>query len=280
MDRVGSIEDGPDRAEREKVALLVSIEHDGTRSPTPAQADGPTVLVVINDQGSGPRGVPAALGRHGVGVDVRDATVEPLPPSVADYAGLVLLGGGLMPDDDATAHWLPDERRLAVEALRGELPVLGICLGAQLLAYVAGGRVQADGPNPERGVTRIELSHDADSDRVLADVPRPAYFVENHRDVITELPAGATLLASSQRCPIQAFRLGSNCWGVQFHPEVQAERALEFDPARLAGEGFDPQEIAAEAGRRADDVRAAGAAVLEGFGAVVAEQARRCAAAG
>lgn len=233
-----------------------------------------TVLVVVNDPVSGPRMIPQALRRHGVAVHVCDAGAEPLPPTTAGYAGLVLLGGAPMPDDDATAPWLPDERRLTERALQDGVPILGICLGAQLLAHVAGGHVEADGPTPERGVTRIDLTDAAGCDRLLAGVPDPAYFVENHRDVITTLPPGATLLASSARCPIQAFRLAESAWGVQFHPEVPAERALEFDPARLAGEGFDPQEVAAEAARRAEDVRTAGTALLDGFGTVVADQVK------
>ncbi len=78
---------------------------------------------------------------------------QPLPTSLDGYAGLVMLGGGLMPDDDDRAPWLAAERALAAEAIARDLPTLGICLGGQLLAHVAGGEVAEKTGPIERGAT-------------------------------------------------------------------------------------------------------------------------------
>lgn len=233
--------------------------------PATPRITRPRVLIIMNDRDSGPRSIPHVCSTHGVDVEVVDATRTSLPSSLVGFAGLVMLGGGLMPDDDGTASWLPAERHLANQAIATDIPTLGICLGAQILAYVGGGIVRASGPSPERGATHIDLTGDAYADALLSAVPQPAFFMENHRDYIEALPASAVLLASSDRCTVQAFRIGEHVWGVQFHPEVPPERALEFDPARLASDGFDSQSIIDFALLHGDEVRASSLAVLRAF---------------
>ncbi len=230
---------------------------------------GARALIVVNDPESGPRGIPQVLLDQGIAADVIDATQTPLPDSLQGYAGFVMLGGGLMPDEDEHAPWLVAERRLAAEAIAQDIPTLGICLGAQILALVGGGTVQANGPAPERGATPIDLKHEARTDPLFSDVPQQTFFMENHRDFIETLPANAVLLASSARCEVQAFRMGEKVWGVQFHPEVPPERALEFDPARLASDGFDSEQIVAFAREHADQVRASSSAVLATLARIV-----------
>lgn len=253
----------------------------------PADRAPGRVLIVLNASDSGPRGLPGVLREHGLEPEVVDATREPLPPDLAGYSGLVLLGGGLMPDDDARGPWLPAERRLAARAVRDDLPTLGVCLGAQVIAVAAGGRVRANGPDPERGIYHVDLSPDAAGDALFApfaerthpvpaepasspEAPCPPTVVENHRDLITALPPSATLLATTPHCPVQAFRIGRRVWGVQFHPEAPPERVLEFDPATLAAEGIDPGELRNAVATRGDTVRASSAALLGAFAKVVA----------
>ena len=101
----------------------------------------PRVLVIVNSASSGPRRLGTWLREKAIDVDEVVGAEQPLPASLDGYAGLVMLGGGLMPDDDDRAPWLAAERALAAEAIDRDLPTLGICLGGQLLAHVAGGEV-------------------------------------------------------------------------------------------------------------------------------------------
>jgi GMP synthase-like glutamine amidotransferase len=153
--------------------------------------------------------------------------------------GLVLLGGGFMPEDDDRAGWLPLERSLAARAVADELPLLGICLGAQLIAHVAGGRVSRDHGEPERGSCGVRLTAAAAGDPLFAGLPQTFPAIQNHRDQIVDLPPDAVLLATSEVCRVQAFRVGAAAWGVQFHPEAAAARLASWDGAALAGDGFD-----------------------------------------
>ncbi len=255
------------QAGRELRAYLESFR--SLRESLPATA--PRALIVMNDPDSGPRGVVELLARNGVGSRVVAGYQEPLPTSLDGYAALIMLGGGLMPDDDEKAPWLKAERSLAQQAIEGDVPTLGICLGAQILAHVSGGLVRANGPLPERGLTQIDGGEAAATDRLFADVPRPGFFMENHRDVIEVLSETAVLLASSERCTNQAFRLGSAVWGVQFHPEVPVERAFAFPRERLLADGLDPDEMFARARAHADDARKSSTALLNNFAQVVVD---------
>jgi GMP synthase-like glutamine amidotransferase len=181
------------------------------------------VVVVQHTSGSGPGRLPEWLAEDGIDADVVDA--PNLPEHLADGVevdGLVLLGGGLMPDDDEGYPFLPRVRSLLGEALAADLPVLGICLGAQMLALVAGGEVTARSGETERGPCRVDLLAAAGDDSLFAGLTGydGLRMRQNHHDSITVLPPAAVHLATSERCRVQAFRLGAMAWGVQFHPEA------------------------------------------------------------
>ena len=190
---------------------------------------------------------------------------EPVPVRPEGHAAVVLLGGGLLPDEDDRAPWLPDERRLAQACLDDGTPLLGICLGGQLLAHVGGGRVEGNHGLPEKGVTDITLTDAAADDLLLAGVKATVPAVESHRDAITALPDGAVLLARSERCPHQAFRLGERAWGTQFHPEVGAERIEQWNPDDVRELGFDPDEVLARARESGDELERTWHGVLDRF---------------
>ena len=235
--------------------------------------DRPRVLVVVNSPGSGPRRLLPWLAAAGADPTVVAAS-EGLPGSLDGFAGLVLLGGGLMPDDDAEAPWLAAERDLATEAIDADLPTLGICLGGQLLAHVAGGRVRARFGTPERGATAVSTTADGSADPVLGALAPTTHVVENHKDTITELPPTATLLASSEVCRIQAFRIGQHVRGLQFHPEASADDLARWDEAALAADGVDLAALVAVA-RRHDDLTAERCrAMVAAFAAELAVVAR------
>ena len=215
---------------------------------TPTSSRAPRVLVVRNAERSGLGRFLAWWEEMGLRiVEVRGDAGEPVPADVDGYDGVVLLGGGLLPDDDQKAPWLAAERDLARSAVERGVPLLGVCLGAQLLAAVGGGTVLGEHGRPERGSCAVTLRAESEGDALFAGFPGEIRVIENHRDQITVLPAGAVLLAESDPCPIQAFRLGERAWGVQFHPEVGAERLDRWDEAALAEDGLDLASLRADA---------------------------------
>ena len=150
------------------------------------------------------------------------ATGEPLPTDLSSYSALVVLGGGMNAYQDEVAPWLPALRALLAEAVRTELPTLGVCLGAQLLAVATGGRVSA-AETPEYGSRLVAKRQAAAADPLFRELPITPDVLQWHVDEVSELPPGAVLLASSPVCEVQAFRLGRLAWGVQFHIETTPE---------------------------------------------------------
>jgi GMP synthase (glutamine-hydrolysing) len=212
-----------------------------------------TVLMIENDSGSGPGRLLDWLDQRGMTANVvRAWDGEPIPESAEGYAALVLLGGGMLPDDDERSPWLPAERKLLLAA-HGQVPVLGICLGGQMLAHTFGGEVLAKYGLPEKGVTELTLSSAAADDPLLAHLPAVVRAVESHQDQITRLPDDAVLLMSSERCTNQMLRIGQS-WGVQFHPEVTADRVRRWSPERLRSLGFDPETVVADVDKYADEL--------------------------
>lgn len=203
----------------------------------------PRAVIIQNGAKGGPRRVGGWLRAADVETDVVHAYDGASVPRLDDYRAVVVLGGGFMCDDDVHAPWLPATRALVREALDHGVPILGICLGGQLLAHVAGGSVAADAGAPEHGSTPITIRPEAADDPLFGDLPESVPAIEHHKDAITALPPGAVWLASSERCPYQAFRVASSAWGVQFHPEVGPDRLLQWDAAELELAGLDRETL-------------------------------------
>jgi GMP synthase-like glutamine amidotransferase len=143
---------------------------------------------------------------------------DPLPDP-AGVTGVIVLGGEMGVHDGERFPHLDRIRALMARALQAGTPLLGICLGGQLLAQVAGGLVSSPSPHGEKGICRVELNQEGKSDPLFLGVPACFVTFQLHNDSFTT-PPGATLLAGSAACPAQAFRLGCNAYGLQFHPEV------------------------------------------------------------
>ena len=166
---------------------------------------------------------------------------KPPPRPVDAYDGVMVFGGAMHADQDDTHPWLRDETMLLQELLDRRVPVLGVCLGAQLLAKAAHARVYA-AEESEIGWYEVELTDAADEDPVLSALPRRFDAFQWHYYTY-DVPAGAVELARSERCT-QAFRLGESVWGVQFHPEVTGTQ-VESWLATEHGNGVARAEIAA-----------------------------------
>jgi GMP synthase-like glutamine amidotransferase len=158
---------------------------------------------------------------------------RPEPPAPIEEYGAVLVFGGAMHVDQEDRHgWLRDERRTLQRLVEDEVPVLGVCLGGQLLAKALHGHVRRL-PSPEIGWVDVELTPEATDDPVFAELPRRFSSFQWHLYHF-ELPDGAVPLARNDRC-LQAYRAGAAAWGIQFHAEVThasvKDWARSSDPA-------------------------------------------------
>jgi GMP synthase (glutamine-hydrolysing) len=123
--------------------------------------------------------------------------------------------------------------------VRAEVPTLGVCLGAQLLAVATGGRVERGAEGPERGAGLIAKRGATAIDPLFGPMPITPDVIQWHYDVITALPPGAVLLASSPLYENQAFRVGRLAWGVQGHIETTPETVREWAASDPAVADFD-----------------------------------------
>ncbi|MEL7450071.1 MAG: gamma-glutamyl-gamma-aminobutyrate hydrolase family protein, partial [Pseudomonadota bacterium] len=141
-------------------------------------------------------------------------------PRLDGYDCLIVLGGPMNVGQVDEYPHLATEMRLIAEALDRGMPVLGICLGAQLMAAALGANVQAN-PAPEIGWYDVTPTEHGESDPLLAQFRNPEPIFQWHGDTF-DIPPGAVHLAASDTCPNQAFRVGERSYGLQFHLEVDA----------------------------------------------------------
>lgn len=147
---------------------------------------------------------------------------EPVPETLEHYDGLIVLGGAMGPLEDEVAPWLPGVRSLIQQSLDTEVPMLGICLGAQLLATVAGSAVAPIDDGPEVGLATLHLTEAGSEDPLLGGLVADEIIraLEWHWLEAKSLPAGSTPLITNSACTNQAFRIGRVAWGLQFHLEA------------------------------------------------------------
>ncbi|QFZ16882.1 type 1 glutamine amidotransferase [Saccharothrix syringae] len=211
-----------------------------------------TRLLVLQPDHDDP---PARLGdwltAAGAVLDVVRPFEQPVPDDLDGYDGVVCLGGGMGALDDAGHPWLADVRRLLSHAVSRRVPLLAVCLGAQLLAAATGGQVRPARQGPEVGVMLVAKRDAAGDDPLFADLPWTPDVLQFHTDEVSLLPPTAVLLASSPRCANQAFRVGDRAYGVQFHVETTPEVVLKWAegyPGTAAGARpgwLDPDRLAA-----------------------------------
>ena len=169
---------------------------------------------------------------------------ESIPP-LGGYDALISMGGPMDVFEEDAHPWIVDEKAAIREAVaeRG-MPFLGVCLGHQLLADALGGRVETM-DEAEVGVLTVDVTEAGRADPLLAGLDASVTCLQWHGCAVTAPPAGAVVLASSERCEVQAFRVGPRAYGLQYHVEITPATVAEWSavPAyrasleRTLGEG-------------------------------------------
>ncbi|MFA5410824.1 MAG: type 1 glutamine amidotransferase [Candidatus Omnitrophota bacterium] len=153
---------------------------------------------------------------------VSDASKERLDSkNLGKVAAIISLGGPMNVYEENKYPFLKEEDALLKKALKAEIPVLGICLGAQLLAKACGAKVKR-AKKEEVGWFKVDLTAAGKKDPLFENLPAELTVFQWHEDSF-EIPGGGRHLAESVGCPNQAFRFGRNAYGLQFHLEVTPE---------------------------------------------------------
>lgn len=161
-----------------------------------------------------------------------------IPRAVDDHAGLVVLGGPMSANDADKHPFLGETMALIREFAAADRPVLGICLGAQVIARAFGGEVYRM-DRLESGFRTMELTPEGKSDPVFSGLGTNVTSFQNHFEAVRDVP-GAVPLATGGACPIQAFRIGRATYATQFHPEVTLD--IVRDWIRKFGRAFTDDE--------------------------------------
>lgn len=219
------------------------------------------ILVIQNYPGTPLGAVGRALDEAGIGTRLVAAyDGEPVPERLSDEIGLVVLGGAQSALADAEYPFLPAVCDLIRTAHDQDTPILGICLGAQLIARAFGGQNVLDRP-VEFGWQHVNATPAGRSDPVIGAIGAGAPLFHWHTDTV-ELPPGAVHLASSADTPNQAFRLGRATYATQFHFEVAEPEARQWSSSFadvIARHTPDwPLRLDEEAARHAPDADRAG----------------------
>lgn len=145
---------------------------------------------------------------------------ETVPPDLDGVDGVISMGGPMNTDEVDTHAWMQPELDYLKQAHEADLPVLGVCLGAQLLAVALGGEV-AKMDTPEIGFEKVTSTFFGSTDPILLGVPWNTMPFHAHARQVTKAPPGGTPipLQSSKACKCQAFRVGLNSYGIQYHFE-------------------------------------------------------------
>ncbi len=147
-------------------------------------------------------------------------------PQASRIRGMISLGGPMSSNDELDHPWIRHEIQLLQDCLEADVPILGICLGGQLLARALGKRVYAN-PRAEVGWHPLELTPEGRGDPIFsAAAERPTVY--HYHFETFEVPQGATLLARSSACERQAYRLNAHTYGLQFHPEADHQLLAEW----------------------------------------------------
>jgi GMP synthase-like glutamine amidotransferase len=178
-------------------------------------------LVVEHIAGEDAGALAAWLPAAGLELDVLRLHAGDALPTHVEHDALIVIGGKM--DAFADDGDQPAERALLAAALTADVPILGVCLGAQLLALAAGGTVARNPAGPEYGWGLVRRGDACADDPIMRYVPYLPDVVHWHHDEVSALPPGATPLLRGEHTEVQAFRVGGRAWGLQCHIEVDEQ---------------------------------------------------------
>jgi GMP synthase-like glutamine amidotransferase len=210
------------------------------------------ILAINHQHDAGPGVFAEAIRARGDVLDewnlAEDEQAPDDPPADPfEYDAVMTFGGAMHADQDDGIPWIIPERKLLSELLAAEVPLLGACLGAQLLCQAAGGSVRRM-PEPEIGWYDVEVAAEGSDDPLLGALA-PGFTGFNWHSYECLPPDGAAILARSSNC-VQAYRVGDFAWGIQFHAEVSVS------DARLWIDDWRSDEDAVRIGLDVDALRA------------------------
>jgi GMP synthase (glutamine-hydrolysing) len=219
------------------------------------------VLVVEHEAQCPPGWMGEWLADAGCTLDVRRPyTGDPLPQRLDGHRSMLVLGGSMDAYSDQGHPWLPEVRRLVRSAAAEEVPVLGICLGHQLAAVALGGVVCRNPRGQQMGVLEMGWARAAASDALLGAVSTARRAVQWNNDVVTVLPPGTEVLARAATGEMQAARFAPTVWGVQCHPEADADVVAAWaanDRDCAVSRGVDVDEYVAGVALAREELRTA-----------------------
>jgi GMP synthase (glutamine-hydrolysing) len=228
----------------------------------------PTVKVIQHEVDCPPHLFATWLAGAGATVSVCQAYAGEALPDPATYDALVVLGGAMGANDDADSPWLAPVRERMREHAADGVPVLGICLGHQLAAVALGGTVETNSRGQTFGLRALGWTPDAHLDPLMSTVATDRRGVHWHDDVVTEVPAGTVVLARAPGVEVQAARFAPTVWGVQHHPEVDADLVRPWavsDREHHLAQGLDTEAVLAEIEAARDELEAAWRPLAERF---------------
>jgi GMP synthase (glutamine-hydrolysing) len=206
-------------------------------------------VVCVRNQPSAPLGIiEDVLRAEKVPWRYFDVWSDPGTPPMSDVSGLIVLGGEMNVDQLDRHPFLTAVRRMTLEALESDKPVLGICLGAQVLTRVLGSEVHRS-PVKEIGFLPVRATAEGSRDPVMSPFAPEARVFQFHEDACA-LPEGAQLLFTGDDVSVQAFRMGESAYGIQFHFEVTGEEIAAWcdeTPNLEEGWGTSKEKVISEA---------------------------------
>ena len=178
------------------------------------------ILAITHQADAGPGVFAEAIRARGIELDEWLMPEQPQPPSdPSSYDAVMTFGGAMHSEQEADHPWLRPQKELLAALIENGTPLLGACLGAQILCEAAGGQVRKMA-EPEIAWIDVEVTAEGEGDPLLAPMA-PGFPGFNWHSYECLPPDGSVVLARSERC-IQAYRVGERVWGIQFHAEVSA----------------------------------------------------------
>ena len=208
----------------------------------------PRILVVEHQESCPPALVGEWLVEAGCALEVCRPYVGDALPALTSYDGVLVLGGEMGADDDHAHAWLAPLKAGIREAVAAGTPLLGICLGHQLVASALGGAVERNPGGETVGLQPVGWGDDAAADDLVGGALAAERAIHWNHDVVTALPEGAVVLARTPDGEVQVARFARRAWGIQAHPEAHAgiiRRWVENDRADEVGRDVDEEEVLA-----------------------------------